>query len=102
MRDWRGVEIEEGATIVYCTRGGSAMGMVEAVVEDIKGNTLTARIVRRQSSYPGIKDVVQLSKSYITVVTLPESTVKTNAELRAEREARIEYFREHGVWPPVV
>lgn len=35
MKDWRGTDIEVGSTIVYPSRTGSAMWMVEAVVDDV-------------------------------------------------------------------
>jgi hypothetical protein len=84
MKDWRGTEVKVGDTVLYATRGGSWMRMVEGVVESIydDDSAMKVRITRRQGG--GYIQLVTVSNNYLTVVSLPPSTEPTLAEKVAE------------------
>lgn len=84
MKDWRGIDIVPGQTVLYAVRNGSSHYMVEAQVLEV-GDSVKLSVTRRQNN--ALAEVVTVSNRYITVCSLPESEVETVA-VRAER-ARI-------------
>lgn len=109
MKDWRGITVAVGDTVLYASRHGSWMGVTEGVVESIEdfnddNSVAKVRIVRRQGG--GVKEVVAVSNNYLTVVSLPTSDKETMVDeniakakrmaiLQAEREAREAACGEH-------
>jgi hypothetical protein len=93
MKDWRGITIAVGDTVLYATRGGSWMGMVEGVVESFIDDDSAAkiRIMRRQGG--GTTELVTVSSRYMTVANLPEATTLTMLEDKAERERKREELK---------
>lgn len=93
MKDWRGIDIVEGATVLYGVTSGHSINLVEGVVESVDEDKQKARvrIVRRKFRY-NTKPVTAVGNANITVVTLPESHVKTMAEVVEDNERqRAEY-----------
>jgi hypothetical protein len=93
MKDWRGITVAVGDTVLYATRSSSWMGMIEGIVESIDdvnddNSAAKVRIVRRQGG--GVKELVTVSNNYLTVANLPTSAEPTLVEeniKRAERRA---------------
>jgi len=48
MKDFRGVEIQVGDTVVYPGRQGSSMWMSQALVKEVKENTLIVEVEQRK------------------------------------------------------
>lgn len=91
MKDWRGVEVKAGDTVIYTTRQGSSMTHTEATIESVDEYAAKAFVVRR--SYNGGRDRVVVSGVHLTVVSgLPEATIGTNAEAN---EKRAEWRRQY-------
>jgi hypothetical protein len=104
MKDWRGVTVKVGDSVLYASRHSSWMGMVEGVVESFTddGEAVKVRITRRQGS--GYIQVVTVSNNYLTVVSLPPSTEPTLVEKVTESLRRREELKakqltcEHTNW----
>lgn len=93
MKDWRGITVAVGDTVLYATRSSSWMGMTEGVVESIDDvnnddSAAKVRIVRRQGG--GTKELVTVSSRYLTVANLPTSAEPTMAEDNVEKAKRRE------------
>lgn len=73
MKDWRGVNVYAGDTVVYSTRQGSSMYVVEGVVELAEENGARVKVVRSTAPWREYKKPVWVGGSYLTVVALAAS-----------------------------
>lgn len=76
MKDWRGVRVVVGDHVVYATRQGASMTMVEGDVLEVGDNLATVHVVNDSSGWfrPRKRPAV-VGTSYLMVVTgLPEAT----------------------------
>lgn len=87
MKDWRGVEVKSGDRVLYATRQGSSMTIVEGIVLAVEPSQSTP--YGEEPGEQAIVDVIndswysfhprkrpaRVGERYITVVTgLPEAT----------------------------
>src|SRR5512145_3492480 len=77
IKDWRGVEIDIGAIVVYPVRGSTHNSMVEGVVVGVTidddrpswaGNTVLRVMRRRENGHLVDGKVVTVGLHYVTVV----------------------------------
>jgi hypothetical protein len=87
MKDWRGIEVKVGDQVLYASRTGSTMELVEGTVIAFVGDKARVQVVRR-SGY-GYQETVTLTNRYITVVTLPESSTQTLQQSNHEKAVRL-------------
>jgi len=77
VKDWRGVEVKVGDRVLYATRAGSSMTIVEGNVLDIVGDDAKVHVVNESGGWrfePRKRPTI-VSGRYLTVVTgLPEAT----------------------------
>lgn len=88
MKDWRGVQVVVGDSVIYATRQGSSMTLVEGVVLEIEkdkhppygrepGDVAVVHVVNESGGwkFEPRKKPARVGERYITVVTgLPEAT----------------------------
>lgn len=88
-RDWRGVPIVVGGTVIYGAPVGRSIAMVEGTVESFtKSGRVNVRVVRRAYGYSEMKQVVHVGQDRVTVVTaMPDPLMPTEAEKDAAHAA---------------
>lgn len=76
MKDWRGQPVEVGDHVIYATRHGSSMTIVEGVVLEVKENAARLEVLRTTwGKWHTYRRPVWVGPSYLTVVTgLPAAT----------------------------
>lgn len=75
MKDWRGVEVKVGDRVMYATRQGSWMAMVEGNVLDVGQELALVDVVNESGWFSPRKRPASVSGRYLAVVTgLPEAT----------------------------
>lgn len=74
MKDWRGVRVVVGDRVIYSTRQGSSMTIVEGNVLEVTENIATVHVVNDSwYSFHPRKRPARVSGRFLTVVTgLPE------------------------------
>lgn len=74
MKDWRGVRVVVGDRVLYATRQGSSMTIVEGNVLDVKDDLATVHVVNESGWWQPRKRPASVSGRYLAVVTgLPEA-----------------------------
>ncbi len=98
IRDWRGIIIEPGLTVVYGGPVGRSIQMVEGeVVGFTKSGRVNVKVIRRAYT-SGDRDVVHVGADRLTVVdALPPTTNATQAEESAVRAERRRRYQTHDI-----
>lgn len=71
MKDWRGVEVHAGDTVVWAGRQGSSLNLAEGKVLEILGEDCAkVEVIKRTWGFwKDSKKTVSLSGTYMTVIT---------------------------------
>jgi hypothetical protein len=79
MKDWRGTEIEVGATVVYPGRGGSSLWMTEGTVVALHSETEDRWDWRAKARVPTEVGTVEVKRTRVQSwreITDPDKTYK--------------------------
>lgn len=70
MLDWRGVPVQAGDSVIYASRSGSSLNIIEGDVVKIHGEIAEVEFIRdRYSKYgPRKQNTFRVSGKYLTVV----------------------------------
>jgi len=60
MKDWRGTPIKVGSTVVYPSRKGSSLWMIEGVVQSLTPLTVR-KLGAKRTSHPALERITVVS-----------------------------------------
>lgn len=72
MKDWRGIEVFAGDRVIYASRSGSSLNIVEGKVVAVLGDMATVEFIRDRY-WQRQRKTFHVSGKYLTVVKLPEA-----------------------------